>query len=138
MKRLWREYNLSIVLVTLFLVSWALQTWTGWIEFASEQRAHGESPEVFGSSGYVWSWARATFENWESEFLQLLAFVVLTSFMIHKGSPESKDGDEEMRRTLRRIEQRLARIESAERSSESGARDRAADRRRNDLELAAT
>ncbi|CAN5548416.1 hypothetical protein BH24CHL9_BH24CHL9_08050 [soil metagenome] len=36
--RIWREFGLSITLAALFLASWALQTWTGWAEFVSEQR----------------------------------------------------------------------------------------------------
>jgi hypothetical protein len=107
MRRLWRNYNLGIVLLALFLVSWAVQTWTGWREFKAEQREHEQSPAVFGSDGYVWNWAEATFENWQSEFLQLFAMVALTSFLIFRGSAESKDGDEEMKRALERIEHRL-------------------------------
>jgi len=108
MKRIWRNYNLSIVLGALFLVSWGLQAWTGWREFAGEQQAHGQAAVVFGPSGYVWTWAAATMENWQSEFLQLFAFVVLTSFLIHRGSHESKDTDEEFRETLARIERSIA------------------------------
>lgn len=47
-------------------------------------------------------------ENWQSEFLQLLTFVVLTAFFIHRGSHESRDSDDEMKAMLQRIEQRLA------------------------------
>jgi hypothetical protein len=112
MKRIWKDYNLSIVLATLFLAAWALQTWTGWVKFADEQQSHGQVAQWLGSSGYVWEWASATMENWQSEFLQLLAFVVLTSFLIHRGSPESKDGDERMEEQLDRIEKRLERIEN--------------------------
>lgn len=96
MKKLWRDYSLSIVLLTLFLISWAIQTWTGWREFVGEETRLGEIPLVFGENGYVWSWAQATFENWQSEFLQLLAMAVLTSFLVHKGSAESRDGQDEM------------------------------------------
>jgi hypothetical protein len=113
MDRLWKNYSLSIVLAILFLVSWAIQTWTGWQHFAAEQQAHGELAQVFGEGGYIWRWGEATFENWQSEFLQLLTFVVLTSFLIHKGSHESKDSDEEMQAALRRIEQRLERLDAA-------------------------
>ena len=35
MTRIWRGYGLSITLAVLFLVSWALQTWTGWTEFVA-------------------------------------------------------------------------------------------------------
>src|SRR5690349_2771593 len=58
---------------------------------SAEQQQHGQAAQVFGSDGYVWTWASATFENWQSEFLQLLTMAVLTSFLIHKGSAESRD-----------------------------------------------
>ena len=51
-------------------------------------------------------------ENWQSEFLQLLTFVVLTTFLIHRGSHESRDSNEGL---LLRIEDRLARIEGERR-----------------------
>jgi hypothetical protein len=113
MKRLWKNYNLSIVLGLLFLVSWVVQTWTGWVHFVAEQQEHGQAAEWFGPSGYIWNWAAATFENWQSEFLQLFTFVVLTTFLIHKGSHESKDSDEEMMAVLKRVEQRVQRLEES-------------------------
>jgi hypothetical protein len=112
MKRLWRDYSLGWVLLALFLASWAVQSWTGWREFKSEQRTHQESAEVFGSDGYVWTWAESTFENWQSEFLQLFAFVTLTTFLIFRNSPESRDGDEEMREMLARLERRLETLQA--------------------------
>ena len=111
MKRLWASYNLSDVLAVLFLVSWVVQTWTGWVHFQAEETAHGQIPQFFGASGYVWEWAAATFENWQSEFLQLLTFVVLTVFLIHRGSHESKDTDDEVMAILKRMEQRLQALE---------------------------
>ena len=117
MRRLWSNYNLSIVLGTLFVVSWVIQTWTGWVHFQADQIEHSQTAEVFGPSGYVWQWAESTFENWQSEFLQLLAFVVLTSFLIHRGSHESKDTDEEMMATLNRIERRLNALEGSRKGS---------------------
>jgi hypothetical protein len=110
-KHVWRNYNLSVVLATLFLVSWVLQTWTGWVQFGAEQQAHGQSAEWFGPDGYIWQWAESTFENWQSEFLQLLTFVILTAYLVHRGSHESKDSDEELQRAIARIEARLERIE---------------------------
>jgi len=111
MAKLWRDYNLSIVLAALFLLSWGLQTWMGWGEFSAEQQTHGQTPQVFGADGYIWTWGRSTFENWQSEFLQLLTFVVLTTYLVHKGSHESKDTDDKMEAQLDRIEQRLGQLE---------------------------
>lgn len=111
MRKLWKNYNLSIVLAALFLVAWCLQTWTGWMRFSAEQRQIGQQPQWFGSDGYVWEWGSATMENWQSEFLQLLTFVILTAFLIHKGSHESKDSDEEMMQKLDSILERVTRLE---------------------------
>src|SRR5215210_1753697 len=71
MRRLWRDYGLGWALLGLFLSSWVVQTWTGWREFQAEQREHEQAAHVFGDDGYAWTWAEATFENWQSEFLQL-------------------------------------------------------------------
>jgi hypothetical protein len=102
-----RDYALGWVLLALFVLFWVGQTLVGWQEFLAEQSEHGQVAQVFGDSGYVWNWARTTLENWQSEMLQLFAMVVLTSFLIFKGSPESKDGDDEMKETLARLERRL-------------------------------
>ena len=109
--KVWRDYGLSITLAVLFVISWALQTWTGWVEFASTQQAHGATAEAFGPDGYIWSWAQATFENWQSEFLQVFVFIVLTSFLVHRKSHESPDTDYDTEAALRRIEARLIDLE---------------------------
>jgi succinate dehydrogenase hydrophobic anchor subunit len=107
LRNLWREYNLSLVLLALFLVSWVLHGWTGWRKFAAEQSQHKQPPAVFGDDGYIWDFLAATFENWQSEFLQLLAMVVLTSFLVHRGSAESKDSNDRMEAKLDELQKRL-------------------------------
>ena len=111
MTRIWRGYGLSITLAVLFLVSWTLQTWTGWTEFVADQRAHGEVAQAFGDGGYIWSWAQSTFENWQSEFLQVFVFIVLTTFLVHRKSHESPDTDYDTEAALRRIEAKIDRLE---------------------------
>jgi hypothetical protein len=93
LRRLWRD---SLVLLACFIVSWILQAWTGWRKFSAEQLQHQQTSSVFGDDGYIWDFLAATFENWQSEFLQLLAIVVLTSFLIHRGSGEFKDSNDRM------------------------------------------
>jgi hypothetical protein len=115
MKALWRNYNLSIVLFTLFIVSWIGQTWAGWIEFAAEQQAHGQAAAWLGDDGYAWRWVQATLENWQSEFLQLFTMVVLTAMLIHRGSAESRDSNDRMEQALERIERRLDELEQRRR-----------------------
>jgi hypothetical protein len=79
----------------------------GWVEFVADQQSHGQTAEAFGDSGYFWSWGQATFENWQSEFLQVFTFVVLTTFLVHRRSHESPDTDADVQAALRRIEARL-------------------------------
>ena len=108
MGRLWRDYNLSIVLFGMFLASWVLQGVTQWFEMANESQAHGQAPSM---AEFVPAFLAATFENWQSEFLQLFTMVVLTAYLVHKGSHESKDTDEKFEAALARIERRLERME---------------------------
>jgi hypothetical protein len=111
LRRVWNDYGLSITLVALFLGAWALQTWTGWVEFVAEQSSRGQTPTAFGNDGYVWSWVQATFENWQSEFLQVFVFIVLTTFLVHRHSHESPDTDYDTEASLRRIEAKLDGLE---------------------------
>jgi hypothetical protein len=96
--RFLRENGLSIAAFGLFLVCLLGQVLTGVREYNADQREHGR-PEV-GIVEYLLSghFFEATFENWESEFLQMAAFVVLTVSLRQKGSPESKKltGEEEV------------------------------------------
>jgi len=60
-----------------------------------DAQLHGQHPAGFGEylvSGHFW---QATGENWESEFLQMGAYVMMTAFLYQKGSAESKDPDGE-------------------------------------------
>ena len=89
-RELWRDNSLSIVLVALFLGSMIGQTLTGWREYNEERRAHRNTPvalSAYLSTGHFWE---ATGENWESEFLQMAMFVILTAGLRQKGSAESK------------------------------------------------
>ena len=99
-----REFGLSIILLILFLTSWLGQGVSQWQRFTDEERAHGEEPEV---GDFVSEFATSTLENWQSEFLQLFSFVALAALYIHKGSAESKDSEEKIEASLKRIEQSL-------------------------------
>jgi hypothetical protein len=95
MQRVLRENGLSLVMFGLFLISFLGQTLTGHHTYNNDQQEHGQKPISYTqylSSGYF---IEATFENWESEFLQMGAFVLLTVWLRQKGSPESKKLDEE-------------------------------------------
>lgn len=104
LRKLWKHYNLSIVLGILFLVSWAGQAYFQWHEFADEQQSHGQAVQV---GQFMHTFLSATLENWQSEFLQLFTFVILTSFLVHRGSHESKDEDEKMEKYLTEIRRKV-------------------------------
>jgi hypothetical protein len=109
-RSVWREFGLSIALLILFLTSWAAHGVSQWQTYTDEQRSHGEEPAV---GDFVSEFGTSTFENWQSEFLQLFAFVTLAALYIHKGSAESKDGEEKVEASLRRIEEHLGTLPSA-------------------------
>lgn len=96
MRRFLRENSLSIVWLGLFFLTLVFgQSVAGHREYNSDQREH-QRPEVTYAE-YVRSahFVEVTMENWESEFLQMFLFVVLTTFLYQKGSAESKKVDEE-------------------------------------------
>jgi hypothetical protein len=93
MKRFFRHHGLSLTLAVLFLLFWAGQAVSGWQVHNEDQSTHGRPDLRLGE--YLWSghfW-QATAENWESEFLQMGAYVILTCFLYQKGSAESNDPD---------------------------------------------
>jgi hypothetical protein len=108
-RSIWREFGLSIILLALFLLSWAGQGVAQWQTFTDEERAHGAEPEL---GDFMSDFGQATLENWQSEFLQLFSFVALAALYIHKGSAESKDSEEKIEASLKRIEQHLGSLPS--------------------------
>lgn len=95
MRRFIKNNSLSLVFFLLFLISIGGQAITGWKENNKERvKDHipAQSLTQYFSSGHF---IQATFENWESEFLQMALFVMLTIWLRQKGSSESKkvDGD---------------------------------------------
>ena len=95
MRQFLRDNGLSVTLFALFLVSLIGQALTGWRAHAEELRVH-ELP-VVGFLPYLTSghFISAVFENWESEFLQMAMYVLLTIFLFQKGASESKKPDED-------------------------------------------
>jgi succinate dehydrogenase hydrophobic anchor subunit len=103
-RSVWREFSLGLILMILFFATWIGQGITQWQTFTDEQRSHGEAVEV---GDFAAEFGQSTLENWQSEFLQLFSFVTLAALFIHKGSAESKDGEDQIQASLRRIEERL-------------------------------
>lgn len=91
MRKFFRENGLSVVFLLLFMLSLAGQAVTGFHEYNKERKEEFDvkpvSLSTYLASGHF---LQATFENWESEFLQMALFVVLTISLRQKGSSESK------------------------------------------------
>lgn len=92
-----RNNGLSIVLLSMFLLSLGGQYVMGWHEHNEDQQLHNRPGVGFVEYASTGHFLEATFENWESEFLQMAAFVYLTVFLYQKGSAESKDPDKKER-----------------------------------------
>jgi len=80
--------------LVLFVLSLIGQALTGWRAHGEELRLHNMPAIGFGSYLSSGHFISAVFENWESEFLQMAAYVLLTIFLFQKGASESKKPDE--------------------------------------------
>ena len=105
-----RDRALGVLFVSVFLVTWAGQLVFEWLDYANDERTHGADPK-FWSEGFWATFWQSTLENWQSEFLQLFTMAIFTAFLIHRGSTESRDSDEETMLVLTDIQDRLARME---------------------------
>lgn len=93
-----RTRSLSIVMFALFLIFLFGQSMAGMKHHNEEQQQHGQPEVTYGEYVKSGEFIESVFENWESEFLQMGAYVFLTVFLYQKGSAESKklEGKEPM------------------------------------------
>ena len=85
-----RDRSLTLTMLALFAACAVGQVLAGWFEFNQTAASHGVPAlalATYVTRGHMWE---ALFENWESEFLQMSAFVVLTAYLYQVGSPESR------------------------------------------------
>jgi len=82
--------SLSIVMLTFMIIFWVGQAYTGWKEYNNEREDYGKPEVAFKEYLSTGHFLQSTFENWESEFLQMALYVVLTISLRQKGSSESK------------------------------------------------
>ena len=92
--------GLTLVFITLTIFALIGQAYSGWREHNKELVEEHSQELSFSKYLTTGHFIEATFENWESEFLQMYLFVVLTVFLRQKGSSESKklSGEEEVDR----------------------------------------
>ena len=94
------KYNgLTIFFGLLFLLALGGQAISGHAEYNEQARAHAEllhqQAETLSLGRYVTSsdFGLDVMENWQSEFLQFLVFILATVWFVQRGSPESKELD---------------------------------------------
>jgi hypothetical protein len=95
MRKYFQNNGLSIIFLFFFLLSLIGQVITGFKEYNTERKERHQSAVSVASYFQSGHFLEATFENWESEFLQMGLFVVLTIWLRQKGSSESKASNNE-------------------------------------------
>ena len=88
------ENGLTIATLAFFVMSFAGQIIAGHRTYNDEQRDHGQPTATLGAYLRSGAFIEATAENWESEFLQMGVFVLLTAYLYQRGSSESKSIEE--------------------------------------------
>ena len=102
---IFKKYGYALLTLGFFLVSLFLHWYFGWKAFVDDAAAHGQAPE---QGEYLREMMRDTFENWQSEFLQLLWQVVGLTILLYVGSPQSKESEDRseamMEEILRKVD----------------------------------
>jgi hypothetical protein len=93
MRRWVRDHGLLLANAGLFVLFFAGMALAGVRAYNGDQQAHGEAAVSLWGYLHTGDFAEATFENWESEFLQMGMYVVLTAYLFQRGSSESKSPD---------------------------------------------
>jgi len=91
MRRFLWENSLSLVMGALFALALVGQAFSGWSEYNDDQLASGLATVSLGHYVTSASFAADVAENWQSEYLQFLLYIVLTVWLVQRGSPESKE-----------------------------------------------
>jgi hypothetical protein len=109
MRSPWKRYSYAWITIGLFAFSLLGHWLFGWYAYVNEQQALSQSVEV---GGYTIEMLRDTFENWQSEFLQLLWQVGGLALFLYVGSPQSKESNDRLEAKvdvlLRKIDPRNA------------------------------
>ena len=93
-RRFLLENGLSLVSFALFAVTLVGLVLTGAAEYSQDQLEHGQAAVSVAEYLRTGAFVEALTENWESEFLQMGIFVLLTAKLYQRGSAESKHLEE--------------------------------------------
>ena len=111
-----KRYAYAWITLAFFLVSIVGHWIFGWYAFVDDQKALHQPVEL---TPYLMEMGRDTFENWQSEFLQLLWQVVGLAYFLYLGSPTSHENDDRLEAKVDEVlpdELRLLLVDRAGRS----------------------
>jgi hypothetical protein len=92
-----KAYGFGLITVVLFLLSWTGQAVAQYFVVQEDAYQHGFPFEL---SEFLWQFAASTFENWQSEFLQLLWQAAGLAMFLYWGSSQSRESDERIEKKL--------------------------------------
>jgi hypothetical protein len=93
MRRFLRDNSMSVVFLLLFLAALVGQAIAGHADFNDVAQSHGDPTISLGRYVLSSDFGASVMENWQSEYLQFTLFILLTVWLLQRGSPESKELD---------------------------------------------
>ena len=91
MRRFIRDHSLSLLFLVLFLGALVGQAISGHILHNEDAQAHHGTTMTFWRYIVSSDFGNAVMENWQSEYLQFMLFMLATIWFVERGSPESKE-----------------------------------------------
>lgn len=88
--RIIRDNSLTIAVFGIFIVTISGMSMAGWVNNNDSLEEHAQSQLSYGEYVVGGEFIEGVFENWESEFLQMWALIILTIYLRQKGSADSK------------------------------------------------
>jgi hypothetical protein len=85
-----KDRALTLALLSVFFICWLGQVAAGWNVFNNDREEHHLAPATLTQYFESGTPIESTMENWESEFLEMAVFVMLTVMLVQKGSAESR------------------------------------------------
>jgi hypothetical protein len=120
-----KHNGLSVFFLALFLAALAFQAVAGHADFNEDQDRHGGPHMSLGRYVLSSEFGTAVLENWQSEYLQFTLFILMTVWLLQRGSPESKplhragresDKDQQVGQHAKRNSPRWAKVEGLRRT----------------------
>jgi hypothetical protein len=91
MRTFLKHNGLSVFFLALFLAALVLQAVAGHADLNENQDRHGDPHMSLGRYVLSSEFGTAVLENWQSEYLQFTLFILMTVWLLQRGSPESKE-----------------------------------------------